>query len=508
MKNMLSQQQVNIPIILWEIASKKTIERMGINALGSWEIVDSSKNYDEFVKKEFLNKYRWKKDHVFLYKISESKYESIYFHKATNDGDVVFSISSGKQIRDGLCATIFAVKKCRNIVFVKYTEVGEKFMRRSDAELITIKDVGVVYATKEYIKNRLYQCKKCNKYVVQRSDLNGYEKCTSCLCEEGYKKCEKCREWNLAEDMHTNDGSFYCDDCFDSLPRCNHCGNIFHQKSCYIEICDDCFNMAWHDYSYKPTPIFHSCPTRQKDKSSMLYMGVELEVDRYNDEYIRQDEDSVSTNYRELIFEIWKQNEGKVFYMKPDGSINYGFEIVSHPCTLDFHKEEAQWEDIMKNCTNNGFLSHDVDTCGLHVHVPKKLFSKIDKIKLGYFCNAKKRLMEFIGKRGSGEYTRFVKKKELHDYGANYQRYEAINFKNSATIEFRFMKGTLNYKTFIARLEFIDACCKWVKNISIASMLKGTAEKAFLEFVSNNKKSYPGFDEYLENNGVYRHYSV
>ena len=38
-------------------------------------------------------------------------------------------------------------------------------------------------------------------------------------------------------------------------------------------------------------------------------------------------------------------------------------------------------------------------------------------------------------------------------------RYVAVNLENSNTVEFRLFRGTLNYKTFIATLQFVDEIC-------------------------------------------------
>jgi hypothetical protein len=62
----------------------------------------------------------------------------------------------------------------------------------------------------------------------------------------------------------------------------------------------------------------------------------------------------------------------------------------------------------------------------------------------------------------------------------NSDRYEALNFKNEKTIEFRLFKGTLKYQTIMACLEFSFATWHFCKD---ASQNELTTAK-FLEFIS------------------------
>lgn len=57
-------------------------------------------------------------------------------------------------------------------------------------------------------------------------------------------------------------------------------------------------------------------------------------------------------------------------YCKRDGSLgDEGVEIVTHPATLNYHLTKLAWDRIIETATDNGYTSHDTETCGLHVHV-------------------------------------------------------------------------------------------------------------------------------------------
>ena len=56
-------------------------------------------------------------------------------------------------------------------------------------------------------------------------------------------------------------------------------------------------------------------------------------------------------------------------YCKHDGSLDDGFEIVSHPATLEYHTNTIPWKKILDEALEMGYYSHNSGTCGLHVHI-------------------------------------------------------------------------------------------------------------------------------------------
>ena len=73
-------------------------------------------------------------------------------------------------------------------------------------------------------------------------------------------------------------------------------------------------NRIIHDYSYRPDALFHST-----DKNERLYFGLEIEVEDPRTL-------SESSEYAHRL-------EGmELAYLKHDGSLSCGYEIVTHPC--------------------------------------------------------------------------------------------------------------------------------------------------------------------------------
>ena len=75
---------------------------------------------------------------------------------------------------------------------------------------------------------------------------------------------------------------------------------------------------------------------------------------------------SVTAAVMKTLFYV---NDDEHIYIKYDGSLDDGFEIVSHPATLNYHLNDFPWEDILHYAVQMGYRSHQTSTCGLHIHV-------------------------------------------------------------------------------------------------------------------------------------------
>ena len=78
-----------------------------------------------------------------------------------------------------------------------------------------------------------------------------------------------------------------------------------------------------------------------------MYMGVELELDRGGE---------IDSNAERLL-DIANADCTKL-YIKRDGSLDEGMELVTHPMSLDYHCNEMPWEDICHEAVVMGYRSH------------------------------------------------------------------------------------------------------------------------------------------------------
>ena len=294
----------------------------------------------------------------------------------------------------------------------------------------------------------------------------------------------------------TDDSTYLCRECFnDYYRRCENCDNIIHDDSVcwhnnlpYCEGCFDDFEDEIEDYSYKPDPIFYG--------NSYLYFGEELEVDKggKDGENARTLKDMA--NYRH-----------EHIYIKSDGSLNDGFEIVSHPMTLDYHMNEMNWESVLHEVLNMGYRSHQTETWGLHIHVKRDAFGENQAEQEEVIS----RILFFIEKNWN-EIFRFSRRNEynMNRWSARYgyeksgkeirqkakdtcNRYVAVNLRNYHTIEFRLFRGTLKLNTFLAILQLVSEICR----VALLFSEEEIAKMSWSVFVRDMNR-YPELVQYLK----------
>ena len=307
-------------------------------------------------------------------------------------------------------------------------------------------------------------CTSCgNKfYREQLSPFDGELLCPSCLSNQTvYCSCCDRRIWT--DDNVGTDAQPLCQDCFDDhFERCTACNALIRRGDTFFRgdepYCLDCYHSvcdrdAIHDYYYKPTPIFYGDDNR--------FFGVELEIDGAGED---------SDNAAEILHIA--NAEQPLAYCKHDGSLDEGFEIVTHPMTLDFHLRSMPWEQIVEKAKKLGYTSHQAGTCGLHVHINRTAFGSTESTQdaaiartLFFFEKFWDELLKF-SRRTQGQLNQWAARygykdqpQEILDHaksGRHAGRYTAVNLTNADTVEFRMFRGTLKYNTLIATLELLD----------------------------------------------------
>jgi hypothetical protein len=182
---------------------------------------------------------------------------------------------------------------------------------------------------------------------------------------------------------------------------------------------------------------------------------------------------------------------------------------------LDVHQEQLSFfkDDLYKPL--KGAKSHDTNTCGLHVHICKSEMTTLHGAKMILFINdqANQSLIKAIARRDSS-YGSIKNKKDdkgwlkesLEVNGKrsqlrrlNRDRYEALNFQNDRTVEFRLFKGSLKYDTIMACLEFTYATWFFCREAST----KNLTVDYFLKFIcaNENKKDTKFLRAFLKSKG-------
>jgi hypothetical protein len=346
---------------------------------------------------------------------------------------------------------------------------------------------------------------------------------------------------NFVDILHKKFSNHFC--------TCDDCGTIVQDDDTYSvndgdrTVCESCKDNGYHwsdyldcyvdsDYEddngreYENIGEYHSSsenlghiPSKYDNRTPRVLLGLELEMEISSgyglDARAGELLENVG-NYRDA------ENDRYTYALcEQDGSLDNGFEMVTAYTGLDVHKEQLQF---FKQ-TFAGATSHKTSTCGLHIHICKADMSTLHACKMVLFINDSdnQKLVYALARRDSSSYSKIHDKKGdkhwLKDAmqagkraednnklqkkyqlrNLNSDRYEALNFKNDKTIEFRLFKGTLKYQTIMACLEFTFATWHFCKDASQTQLT--TAE--FLKFIcrAENRSDTRFLRTYLKEKG-------
>lgn len=256
--------------------------------------------------------------------------------------------------------------------------------------------------------------------------------------------------------------------------KCIACNDLFRSTSEFLSTtrantCTNCHDEhglsrgIWSDTA--PRLIFYGA-------DGDTHYGIELEVDLRG----RTDKFDAAKLVRSSLGK-------RHVYVKPDGSINNGFEIVTHPHTPEAHKEIF---------TDRFFsLSNILDGTrnGMHVHVERKNLTKPQHIeKVVAFINAtpNRAFVTDMAGRGPTSWARYDGDKVVGNCG-QYERYEAVNRYPIKTIEFRIFRATMDKSEFLSNLEFSQAVVEFCGLVGVSEL---TVHK-FCHWVAESRSRFP-----------------
>ena len=311
------------------------------------------------------------------------------------------------------------------------------------------------------------RCVCCGREVKEHHNEVGLCKFCFDLYRDGrYKFCVKCKRLMPSS-------------CIDRNGVCEECTSTIKSS---------CFRYA--------EPNFYTVANdKDKDKDKdKVFIGFELEAGGL--EY----EDDACDVGRGVL-----QRSDDFLFLKDDCSIpEYGFEVVSQPATIRFHRR-FNYADILQYMANSGLRSHDIGSCGLHVHVSRNALSTTKWIFVDWFVNRHKDFWVAVARRESSYYAAYTDfdyelkecNNKLKDVcGKPTDKFVAVNFCHENTVEFRIFRGSLRYETFIGTLELVHGLVKWAEQVKIHDVLLNGALPLYIDFIKNN--DYPEGIEYLK----------
>ena len=343
---------------------------------------------------------------------------------------------------------------------------------------------------------KIYACGECT-YVGDRTI------CPSCR-DKNYVRCSNCNDW-LPQDEAYSLGydEHLCQACYDNYYfTCVGCDCIFpDDEGTWIgddHYCEDCASeirresgvMDYHEFEEG----YHEIKCRGENVGKHEpFIGVELECDK--------------GSFDRYDFKDWLDDNFLVHFER-DGSLSDdGVEMITQPCTLRFHQEKMQWNELCNRLISQGFKSHDTTCCGLHVHMSRDRIPVTSVVKMDIWLN-RWRLWKDVARRDSiyhGEYDNNKKADIGHAIfnigctnsltrsfcgrGFN-ERYQPLNTNNRETIEIRIFRGTLNSETVLGTLEMCHALARFANSVQITKVYD-TSPEQFLTFIAGDVKRYP-----------------
>lgn len=383
-------------------------------------------------------------------------------------------------------------------------------------------------------------CAICGRSLARGEVVAHEEKqyCVDCF-HRNFSRCDACGKYFPNTELRTVESEIgedisYCTSCYSiSVFQCEDCGvelterhpyewingrricgYCFEHDYLYCELCDTyvdidnwnydrecCYNCSDNANSeligeYHSEDINFIGDSKKSWRWKWRGLGFELEIDR--GEHDKNKEKALA----QAIYELTNNRVN----LERDGSLEYGFEIISHPHTLsEFYKFD--WSQLLELCKNYGYTSHNNDTCGLHVHVSRYMFgsseikqnraiAKVIYFYENYYSDILKfsRRTEYQANKWAQRYCLKSKREALHcskTKGAQ-GRYYAVNLQNRNTIEFRLCRGTLKAEAFYAWIDFTLTLVRNSRNITwknindLAEWFKGIKSETIRYMQSRN----------------------
>jgi hypothetical protein len=210
-------------------------------------------------------------------------------------------------------------------------------------------------------------------------------------------------------------------------------------------------------------------------------------------------------------------------YLKHDGSLSCGYEIVTHPMSHDYYKNEASdlWDTLEHLRTYYKVKSWDTSTCGLHIHISRTGFNGGGHMHrfLNLIYSNQDFYQRLAGREESrwatfsdimrtevvrdeygsrtldehGDYQ-FITKRDIASklQGFNTERYSAVNTRNRETLEIRIFKGTVNTSTIKSHLDLAHASVEYTRSLTVRDVREGAlGVYGFVNYILQNSTLYP-----------------
>ena len=358
--------------------------------------------------------------------------------------------------------------------------------------------------TRKYVK----RCARCDKFetfaydnepTLKLTEVDGNYYCDNCLVARNYGKSDisdkmgfrtklkfSCKEDKKAVFKKLKVPKGFRRETLNvvnadlngkNIRCCDNCGCFYVYKN-NENLCGECRFTMISNYGDKRVRFFRT--KDEKDTEKMFY-GTECEIE------VNGDLNNCS--------KILNKHLGDLVYLKSDGSIHHGFEIVSYALTYNkWYKSLKKFKDIYQQVVNKGGYSEAATTTGLHIHLSRDGFA--DKKHLARFASCfylDKDLSRVIACREFNHYAQWNDYRHSNPkyfegnlynlYDTFDDRYHIVNFQNSKTVEIRMFNGTLRMDVIFAYIQFCKLLVDYTRDIESVNL------PDLLKFLRENAKS-------------------
>lgn len=239
----------------------------------------------------------------------------------------------------------------------------------------------------------ILKCSVCGELVYASTSLSAYNGAqTICeKCSTAYSLCKECNSYILTIDLNnpshihitSTRNTLYVDDQEEKTWN----ADIMSTKPTYYKTLQEF--MIWKNQKESYVDTVYKAHT----EVPFRYFGVEVEVEK------------IKNAPPDMITRTYNQFEKQFIIVKHDGSLSNkgkgGFEIVTMPATLAYHKSGA-WDKFFDNL--GGFFQVAPPTSGIHIHAGLGTITKIVSGKMLIFVNSKqnREFIESIAERTLG----------------------------------------------------------------------------------------------------------
>ena len=345
-------------------------------------------------------------------------------------------------------------------------------------------------------------CIHCEQVMTvddEYNDVEGEMWCEGCTRNDAHW-CDLCDNYFTGYTYGTDDSdSTMCERCFeDNTSYCEDCDNTYLNGCDYDHDGND-DGRTIHDYSYRPDPIFR----KSDDEQTRLYFGIEIETEVRGGDYSNR---RSAAEYAQQQLEMYD-----LAYLKSDGSLECGFEIVTHPLSHSYFMKDGDrlWNTIDKLKSEYGMMAWGTKTCGLHVHISRAGFnSGSHQHRFLQLVYNNKDFYEVLAGRSSSHWAKFDDifdpntgqksfKNKFDRHGSD--RYSAVNTNNRNTLEMRIFRGSLNPRFIKSAIDLAHASVEYTRVMSVREVRDdGLSCLKFRQYIESKTDLYPSLIERIQ----------